>query len=272
MPFLDHLEELRYRLLWSLGALVFCMGIAFTLVLSYDVIGILSKPIVPYLPTGKLMVTHPADPFTISLKIAFVLGLIFALPVLGYHFWAFLSPALHKHEKRIAVPVLVGATVLFLVGVYLAILWVLPASFDVLFRIQSEALENMITAKEYFSFAMAMCLACGAAFQLPIVVSALTALGLVTPATLGKYRRHAIVGSLLAAALITPGDLILMTGMLGVPLYGLYEVSIVLSHIIYRRRLKRQRQEEEKIANERAGEDRITEERIAETGTGEASA
>lgn len=239
MPFLDHLEELRFRLLWGIGALAVCMAIAFTVVLNYDVIGYLSQPIQPYLPSGKLIVTHPADTFSITLKIAFLVGLVTALPVIGYHLWAFLSPALYRHEKRIAIPVLAGATLLFAVGVYLAIKWVLPASFDVLFRIQSAALEPMITATAYFSFALALCLACGAAFQLPIVVGALTALGLVTPRTLGRYRRHAVVGSLLGAAMITPGDLILMTLMLALPLYGLYEVSIVGSWFVHRSRMKR---------------------------------
>jgi sec-independent protein translocase protein TatC len=247
MPFLDHLEELRHRLLWSIGALVVCMSIAFTVVLRYDVIGLLSAPVQAFIPGGKLVFTHPADPFSISLKIAFLCGLVMAAPVIVYQLWLFLSPALHPHEKRVAIPVIFGATGLFAVGVYLCILWVLPASFDVLFGIQSAALEPMITAREYFSFAISMCLACGAAFQLPIVVGALTALGLVTPATLGKYRRHAVVGSLLAAALITPGDLILMTLLIGVPLYGLYEVSIVLSFFIYRRRMKRERAAAERI-------------------------
>ncbi len=241
MPFLDHLEELRYRLLWSFGALFVCMMIAFTLVMKYDVIGFLSAPIQPFLPSGKLIVTHPADSFSISLKIAFGVGIVASMPVILYQLWAFLAPALHTHEKRVMLPVIFGATALFGVGVYLAILWVLPASFDVLFGIQSAALEPMISAKEYFSFAIAMCLACGAAFQLPIVVGALTALGVVTPTMLSRFRKHAMVGSLVGAAIITPGDLILMTLMLGVPLYGLYEVSLVLSWFIHRAKVKRER-------------------------------
>ena len=241
MPFLDHLEELRYRLLWSIGALVVCMMVAFTLVLRYDVIGLLSAPIQPFLTNGKLVFTHPADPFSITLKVAFGIGLVAAMPIIGYHLWAFLAPALHQHEKRVVIPLLLGATGLFAIGVYLSVIWVLPASFDVLFGIQSAALEQMITAKDYFSFAVSLSLACGAAFQLPIVVMALTMLGVVTPTLLAKYRRHAAVGSLLAAAIITPGDLLIMTVMLGVPLYGLYEISIVLSWLVHRSKLKKER-------------------------------
>ena len=241
MPFLDHLEELRFRLFWGLGSLVLCMMIAFAIVWRYDVIGVLAAPIIPFLPSGKLVFTHPADPIGIVLKVSFGLGLVAASPILVYHAWAFLSPALHKHEKRIVIPVLVGATGLFATGVFLCVQFVLPAMFGVLLSFQSASLEQMITAADYFSFAVTLCLAFGGTFQLPIVVLALTALGLVTPKILAKYRRHAIVGSLLAAALITPGDLLIMTLMLGVPLYGLYEVSIVLSWFVHRAREKRLR-------------------------------
>ncbi len=238
MPFLDHLEELRYRLLWSLGALVVCMMVAFAVVWQYDVIGFLSTPIQPFLRSGKLIYTHPADPFSIVLKVAFGLGLVGAGPIIAYHVWAFLSPALYSKEKKVVLPVILGATGLFLTGVYLAVRWVLPAMFGVLLSFQSASLEQMISAREYFSFALSLSLACGGAFQLPIVILALTALGVVTPTILAKYRRHAMVGSLVAAAIITPGDLLIMTAMLGVPLYGLYELSIVISWFVYRRKLK----------------------------------
>lgn len=240
MPFLDHLEELRVRLFWSLGALIVCMLAAFAIVWRFDVIGILAKPILPFLPSGKLVYTHPMDPMSIVLKVSFGLGLVAASPIIVYQAWAFLSPALHTHEKRIAVPVLAGATMLFAAGVALCVKYVLPAMFGVLLSFQSASLEQMISAAEYFGFAVTLCLAFGGSFQLPIVILALTALGLVTPATLGKYRRHALVASFLAGAIITPGDLLIVTLMLGVPLYALYEASIVLSWFVFRKRAKRQ--------------------------------
>lgn len=243
MPFLDHLEELRMRLFWALGALMLCMFTSFALVWRFDVIGILAAPITPYLPSGKLVFTHPADPIGIVLKVSFGLGLLAASPVIVYHVWSFLAPALHPHEKRIVIPVLMGAVMLFGAGVALCIRFVLPAMFGVLLSFQSASLEQMITATEYFSFAVTLCLAFGGSFQLPIVILALTALGLVNPTVLGRYRRHAVVGSLLAAALITPGDLLIMTLMLGVPLYGLYEASIVLSYFVHRSRERRLRRE-----------------------------
>jgi sec-independent protein translocase protein TatC len=244
MPFLDHLEELRYRLFWIIGALVVCMVIAFALVWRFDdIIAVLAAPITPFLPDGKLIFTHPAEPIGIVMKVSFGLALVAASPIIVYHVWAFLSPALHAHEKRVVIPVLIGATGLFAAGVFLCVQFVLPATFDVLFSFQSGSLEQMISAKDYFSFTVMMCLAFGGCFQLPIVVLALTALGVVNPTILARYRRHAVVGSFIVAALITPGDLLLMTLMLGGPLYGLYEVSIVLSWFVHRAREKRRKAE-----------------------------
>jgi len=247
MPFLDHLEELRHRLFWSLGALVVCMMIAFTVVLQTDVIGVLAEPVLRYLPSGKLIFTHPADVITISLKVAFGVGLLGAAPVIGYHVWRFLSPALHPHEKRLMIPVLLSATVLFCAGVYIGWRWVLPVMLDVLFGIQSASLQPMITATDYFSFMVTTCLAFGAASQTPIVVFALTALGIVTPKGMSKFRRHAMVGSVIVSAVVTPGDLIVMTALLALPLYGLYEVSIIVSAFTFRARQRRLRKAESRV-------------------------
>ncbi len=241
MPFLDHLEELRQRLFWALGAVVVSTMIAFALVWNYPVVDLIAVPIKPYLPEGKLIFTHPADPIAIVLKVAFGLGLAAASPVVVYQVWAFLSPALHPHEKRVVMPVLAGAFLLFLTGAFLAVRFAMPAMFDVLYSFQSASLTPMISAREYVGFAVTMCLAFGGTFQLPIVILALTALGLVTPTTLAKFRKHAAVGSFIVASVITPGDLIIMTLWLGVPLYGLYEVSIVLSWIVHRAKQRRAR-------------------------------
>ncbi len=243
MPFLDHLEELRYRLLWSLGALLVCMVVAFTVVMNpaLDVIGRLATPILPYLPDGKLVFTGVVDPFSISLKVAFGLGLIAAAPVIGYHVWQFLAPALHQHEKRLVVPVLAAATVLFASGVFIGWRYVLPLMIEVLLKMQSASLQQMITASSFFSFMIAICLAFGAVLELPILILALTALGLVSPSGLARFRRHAAVGSVVVAAVVTPGDIFLVTALLAGPLYLLYEFSIVVSWFVHRARLKRQR-------------------------------
>jgi sec-independent protein translocase protein TatC len=239
MPFLDHLEELRWRLLWILGALVVGVLIAFYLVVQYDVISILSRPILPFLQGRKLVYTSPAHPFSIAMTTSFALGTIFALPVILYQVWAFLSPALHAHEKKVVFPVVIGAAALFLAGVSLAYFVVLPLTLGFLAGFQAGSLEPMITAQEYFSFAISMSLAFGAVFELPIAILGLTALGIVTPGMLTKFRRHATVLCVVASAFITPGaDLVSLVAM-AVPLYFLYEVSIVLSSMVNRRRERR---------------------------------
>src|SRR5690349_20530377 len=126
MPFLDHLEELRWRIIWSHGAIIVGLIVGFVLVYKYDVIGVLAAPIAPYLQGNKLGYTHPADTFSILLCMALAVGLVIASPVVVYQLWAFLAPALHKHEKRVAMPVILGAVPLFLGGVSLAWYFVIP--------------------------------------------------------------------------------------------------------------------------------------------------
>ncbi len=240
MPFLEHLEELRQRLFWVVAALAIGFFISFTFCSQFDVIAVLAWPAQETLHGAKLVYTGPADTFSILLKVSVTLGLVLASPVIAYQVWAFLSPALHEHERRVAVPVLIGAVGLFLVGVTLAVLWVLPVTLQLLAGISSSALQPMITATEYFSFAVALCLAFGVVFELPILILGLTALGLVSPALMSRYRRHAFVGLLVVAMVVTPGDVIISTLMLFVPLYALYEFSIVLSWLVFRDRLRRE--------------------------------
>ena len=240
MPFLDHLEELRWRILKSLGALMLGMAIAFAALLKIDLIGILERPIAPYLHGRKLVYTHPGDPFSVYLTASLVVGVILALPVIGYQLWAFLSPALHRHEKRLVIPCFAGALVLFLSGVSLAYFGVLPLALPWLMSFSTASLEPMITVHEYFDFAMTMSLAFGVAFELPIVILALTALGILTPAHLNKYRRHAIVACVFIGAFLTPGDLVWTTIAMAVPLYFLYELSVVLATVVHKRRLRRE--------------------------------
>ncbi len=239
MPFLDHLEELRKRLLKIVVAVGICVGIGFLLVIKFDFIGLLEKPIIPYLQGRKLIFTHPGDSFSIVMQVSFGLGFALAAPVLLYQLWAFLSPALYKHEKRVVIPLLFAATLLFMMGACLAYFFVLPFALKFLMEFQTAALEPMITARDYFDFATSLALSMGAVFELPILLVGLTALGIITPKQMRQFRRHAFIASLGAAAIITPGDLLTTTVMLMVPLYGLYEVSIIASAIVYARKERR---------------------------------
>ena len=239
MPFLDHLEELRWRIIYSLVAFCLALVIAFAVLQKLDVIGFLEKPVLPFLHGRKLVFTHPGDPFGIVMNAAFAIGAILASPVIIYQLWRFFAPALHRHEKRMVVPVVLGAVLLFVLGVALSFYVVLPFTLGFLLNFQTAALEPMITASEYFGFAISMSLAFGGVFELPILILVLTALGIVTPALLNKFRRHAIVLCVVAAAFITPGADPTSLFALSVPLYLLYEISVGLSMIIHRRRLRK---------------------------------
>ena len=240
MPFLDHLEELRVRLIWSLAAV--CAGVvaAFVLLVQVDVIRILEAPILPYLNGGQLVFTHPGDPFRIVMSASFLLGTILALPVILYHVWSFLSPALYAHEKRVMVPVLVGAIALFLCGVALSFWLVLPLTLRFLLNFQAGSLTPMITAGDYFGFAISMSLAFGLVFELPILILALTALGIVNARMLGTFRRYALVGCVVVGAFITPGQDPYSLAAVAVPLYLLYEVSVFLAAFVERGRRRRE--------------------------------
>ena len=236
MPFLDHLEELRWRLLKALGALAITVGLSFAALSQIDLIGILGHPILPLLHGHKFIFTHPTDTFTIYMTMSLVVGVVAALPIIVYQLWGFVSPALYRSEKRVVIPLTVGAVILFVIGVGVAYFGVMPLALRWLLAFQTASMDPMISALEYFDFLFTMSLAFGLCFELPIVILALTALGLVTPMFLRKYRRHAVVLCTFIGAFLTPGDLIWTTLAMAVPLYLLYELSILLSSIVYRRR------------------------------------
>jgi sec-independent protein translocase protein TatC len=240
MPFLDHLEELRWRLIKALGALALTVILSFIALTQIDLIGIMARPILPLLNGHKLIFTHPTDSFSIYMTMSLTLGVVAALPVIAYQLWAFLSPALYRHEKRVVIPVAVGAVLLFVCGVGVSYFGVMPLALRWLLAFQTASMEPMISGLEYFDFLFTMSLAFGLCFELPIVILALTALGIVTPMFLRKYRRHSAVLCTFIGAFLTPGDLVWTTIAMAVPLYLLYELSIFLSTIMYRRRQRAQ--------------------------------
>lgn len=238
MPFLDHLEELRHRLFWIVGAILVGIVFSFT-VLSrggFDIVAILAHPIEPYLRGRQLVFTHPGTSFSIVLNASLILGILFATPVIGYQLWGFFSPALHSHEKRIIVPVLFGMIFLFLAGVTLCYFVVMPFTLKFFMGFESSALTPMIEATQYFDFAFSMMLAFGVAFELPIAILLLSALGIIQPQFLSRYRRHAIVVTVIVAAFITPDASPTTLFALSLPLYLLYELGVALSFMVTRRR------------------------------------
>jgi len=236
MPFLEHLEELRWRILWSMLALFAGALIGFGLVYKFGVLELLIRPVRPFLSDGRLIYLSPIDGFFVTLKVGLLVGVILVFPILVYQLWSFLSPALEKREKRIIVPALYLGLVLFSAGVAMAYFVVLPITLDFLANFQTEFLEASYEVNAYIAFITRLLLAFGLVFELPVVVMILSALGLVTPTFLRAQRRYAIVIITVVAAFLSPGDVVLVTLLMMAPLFLLYEFSIVLSGLIYRQR------------------------------------
>ncbi|MGW8282588.1 MAG: twin-arginine translocase subunit TatC [Gemmatimonadota bacterium] len=233
MPFLEHLEELRRRIIWALLALAICAVLGFFVVTELDVIGILERPFRQVMPDQNLLFTSPTTPVVVTFKLAFVVGFIMALPVIAFQAWSFFSPALYEHEKRLVVPAIAVGFLLFLAGIAMAYFFVLPLGLNFLLGFQAESLEPIITIDEYLKFATRLIIAFGVIFEMPVILVLLGLLGIVTPAGLRKYRRHAIVILAIAAALLTPADVGTML-MLFTPMILLYELSIWLVQVVVR--------------------------------------
>ena len=239
MPFLDHLEELRARILRSLAALAAGLVAGWFIVQQLGLVTLLKAPIAPYLPDGKLVVLSPTDPLLIVLKLAFAVGVVLASPVVLWQVWAFVAPGLYEREKKAILPALFVGLGLFLVGAALGFVFVVPQALRVLFSFQSDALATMITYEKYFGFVLQIVLALGLSFELPLVIVILAVLGVATPPRLARFRRVAVVLAFIAGALLSPGgDLVTMIVMT-LPLLLLYEVGYWCAAVIDRRRVRR---------------------------------
>jgi sec-independent protein translocase protein TatC len=236
MPFLDHLEELRWRLLWSIVAITLFAIIGFFLVTRFDVLGLLVAPISPFLGDSKLKYLSPIEPFFVTLKLALLVGVLLASPIIGYQLWAFLAPALRPEERRAIVPSFTFGLVLFMAGVAMAYYIALPVTLQFTMGFQTESLEQSIVIGEYLSVVIRLLLAFGIVFEMPVLILALTAAGLVTPEFLAAKRRHAMALITVVCAVITPGDVITITLLMMIPLILLYELSITLSRVLLRKR------------------------------------
>jgi sec-independent protein translocase protein TatC len=238
MSFLEHLEELRRRMLWSLGALALGAVVGFWVTTQYNVIGFLTRPVRPLLEDGRLTYLHPTEPFMVSIKVGIFVGVVIALPIVFYHFWRFVAPGLMENEKRIFVPALLSSVGLFVGGAALAFFFVLPFGLKFFLGFATESLEPMITINDYFSFAMQVTLMFGLVFETPLVILVLSWVGILPVRVLTRYRRHAIAVMAIVSAALTPADVVSMLLML-VPLYLLFEISVTLAGVIERRRERR---------------------------------
>jgi sec-independent protein translocase protein TatC len=250
MPFLDHLEELRRRLFYCAIALAVGGLVAWALFEivphyypAWDPIDFLKQPVTPYLPDGRLTQLAPGETFSVMLSIGFWIAFVIASPVILYQLWGFVAPAMYQHEKRIALPVVLAIVVLFVLGVMLAFTLILPLTLRFLLTVGSDAVVPQITITFYFGFATYLCLGFGLMFELPIVIMGLTAVGLANPEFLSKYRRYAFVGCLVGATFITPDPTSMF--VIAIPIYILFELSILLSRLVVRAKARRANAEDD---------------------------
>jgi sec-independent protein translocase protein TatC len=233
MTLVEHLTELRYRVIKMLQGIVVGMGIC--LYFSEDILTVIRKPILPYLgENGGLVFTGVMDKFMAHIKVGALAGLILTCPYWLYHVWKFVSPGLYKNERKYAVAFIVTGTALFMLGVLFVYYLVFGAAFEYLFSIGGNVDKPMITIEEYLGFFVLMTLMFGVAFELPLVLVILAMMGLFDATFLKKNRRMAAVILAVVAAVLSPPDAMSMI-LMWIPLLILYESSIWAIHFIVKR-------------------------------------
>ncbi len=230
MSFLDHLEELRWRILKSLAVVILFSIVAY--LFSEHLLSFLTRPVPEDV---QLIFTTPTGAFLVSIKVAIIFGILASLPVIFYQIWAFVIPGLLEKEIRLAVAVVASATLCFLLGFAFAYFIILPFGLRFLFSFQTSYLAPMPDISSYVGFAGRLFLAFGIVFELPLLSFLLSKMGLLTPAFLRSKRRYAIAVIFILAALLTPPDVITQI-LLAAPLILLYEVSIWISAAVTRKK------------------------------------
>lgn len=228
MTLVEHLDELRGRLLKSLLALALTM--ALSLAMHRQLIAWLRAPAAD----TAFVFTAPPEYLMAALKVAFYAGLYLALPVILYQVLAFVAPGLHPHERRWVAPIAAGAFLLFSAGAAFAYWVLLPTGLHFLLTFSADAVTPMLSIGAYLGFAAALVFASGLIFELPLVLLALALAGLVSSRRLASWRRGALLVAIALGALITPGGDVFSQLLLAGALYGLYELSLALIRLIGR--------------------------------------
>jgi len=238
MSLMDHLTELRDRIIKIVVAVVIGMAISFLL---YDqILDFLLDPYLKNCPPNsvsdcKLLALDPLEGFGVRMKLATYGGIFIAMPVILWQLWRFITPGLYAHEKRYAIPFMVSALTLFLTGAGIAY-YTLPQALNFLQDIGGDNIATAYAPSKYFTLISYMMLAFGIGFEFPIVLVFAQMMGVITPGQLRHVRRYAIVGICVLVAVITPsGDPISML-MLAVPMCLFYEVSIIIGRMLERRK------------------------------------
>lgn len=232
MSFLDHLEELRWRILYA------AIGIFIGTILCWIFIDFLVEQVL-LLPARtanlKLQNLRPFGQLFLFLQIAFIGGFIVSIPNVFYQAWKFIAPALRQHEKKYITLVVFSSSLCFISGIVFAYYIMLPLTLKFAVQFGTEQIENNFAINEYFSIIISVMLAAGLVFELPVLSFLLSKLGILTPKLMKKFRRHSIVTILIAAALLTPGTDPVAQILLAVPLVLLYEISIFVSKMSQRK-------------------------------------
>lgn len=224
MTLIEHLEELRVRLLISLAALAAATAICFLFV--ERILTLLIRPV------GQVVFLAPTEAFFVRVKVAALAGVFLSLPVLLFQVWRFVSVGLTPTERRYTLSLLPASLALFIGGAAFAFFAILPVGVRFLLSYQTPSLVPMISIGAYTSFATAFVLAFGLVFQLPIVILFLVRLGVVTPASLAAGRRYALLAIVVASAVLTPGTDVFSQMLMAAPTYLLYEASIWIARLI----------------------------------------
>jgi sec-independent protein translocase protein TatC len=226
IPFTEHLDELRKRLITCFIA----VGVGFVVAYGFSgkLFEILTHPLVSVMKSGdKIIFTGVAEAFFTYMKVAFIAGIGLASPVIVYQFWMFVAPGLYEKERRLVIPVVLLSTVFFVGGALFGYFIVFPVGFEYLMSFGTETIRPMPSMREYLGFASTMLLAFGLVFELPIVITFMAKLGVVTVPFLKKNRKYAILIIFIVAAILTPSPDAVSQILMAVPLMFLYEISII---------------------------------------------
>ncbi len=239
MPLLEHLIELRSRLMWSLGAFLLAFFVCYHF--SADLYGFLAEPLAKVEErlggSQRMIYTSLTEGFFTYLKVAMFGGAFIAFPVMATQLWLFVAPGLYRSEKKALLPFLLASPVLFVMGAALAYYFVFPIAWGFFLSFQTPQgagglpIELEARVSEYLDLVMKLIFAFGVTFQLPVALSLMAKVGIVTSAGLKRYRRYAIVGMFIVAAILAPPDVITQCG-LAIPLIALYEVSIIAAKLV----------------------------------------
>lgn len=244
LPLTEHLTELRKRIVVSLASLLAAFVILFNY--SEKIFELLTFPLSselkitfsnPYIEIIKkvpvsLVFLAPAEAFWMHIKVSVIAAFVVTLPVLFYEFWKFISPGLLSKEKKYLVPFVVSATMLFSLGSLFCFLIVLPFAMTFLLGYKTASMTPMISVGSFVDFCLKFVLAFGAIFELPLVIIFLTRFGIVSPRTLAKNRKYAILCSFIIAAVLTPTPDAFNQLLMAVPIIILYEIGILFSRIV----------------------------------------